>query len=254
MAAAIATAVGLIVIFCMCASQFASADEHKNGADVFVLEPHSNFSALYNEITFKVAIMLHPGSILMHRSYICISEVGSSAGDLCVEQGVFTLSGFTSGTHVIIASLRSFADEASFQSGSYQLMGSTDIILDTVDSAYLVKHATDSQLSHRILQTNPELSRLDYLYVHNRERNLNHSVPYGEMTLHPDEYTVIARPALAAVETVVDPEPKLKRVALFMASVLNVPPSDRYKDWLCEHIAFAKHGYELSIITADNGK
>lgn len=241
-----------LVCFVDCSSQTGIVG---NGADVYVLEPESTFAVQYGEITFKIGVQLHPGSSLLHKNQICIREIGSSAGELCSEQSIFTVSGFSSGTHVITASLRSFADKESFQKGEYSLMGSSETVIDSVDGSYLVNHAMDSALSHRILQSDAKLSRLDYLYFPNsadRERD------GGDKDITPNEYKIIGIAAMAMkeAERISGRAAVLRRkkVAFFMTTVSGIPPSDRYRDWLCEHAVFLEHGYELAIITGDDGK
>ena len=44
-----------------------------------------------------------------------------------------------------------------------------------------------------------------------------------------------------------------KHIAMFMTVVSNLLPSNRFRDWLCDHAAFADRGYTLSVLTGGDG-
>ena len=237
-------------------------DEKK--ADLIVYRPKNDTIEIHygDFANFDVAIAMHPGEHLLERSYICVSEKASGGEEQCTNQNAFDWSGFLSGTHLVAVSLKSYPDLERYEANRYFLTAESSVMIDTVDSAKIVAHIQHSRLAELILQRDATLSRFNHMFFYNNNTRAV-IVENAQQTEYILKYKVIGAPVevVSHESNERDESPsnsghqhqQQRHVILFMTDTSHLLPSNRFRDWLCDHAAFADRGYTLSVLTGGDG-
>ena len=239
-----------------------------------------------NTLRFHIGIKVAPGMQLPTRSFLCILQTEGEEEELCVSDQEFHVTGFLTSTLLFNIFLKSYMDEISHQNGKHVILASKLITVDLVDDEWMHLHIQRSVIANSILHTNPALSKFDYLFDRNEHNKLG---VYNILEQHGNQYTVLAK-AISTAQISVDAtahsrmnrntapvpvdtsttdtstsdtstkpnataviQPIKRRIAFFMTSVRNPPPSQRFVEWICDNNSFAVRGFELTILTALSG-
>jgi hypothetical protein len=194
-----------------------------------------------SNVPFRALIAVPYDVVLPKLSFICSIEVDVDEAEQCIDSHQFSISLLRPGSHEFTLSLKTYADDASYRAGHFHILASTRVLVDTADPLCIEEQERNSH-AVSILSNDVTLSRYDYLFAYNGS---SHYEPIAVPSIHQQR---------ALLQTKREKLLKTIEVALFMKSVGNTSPSDRFFDWLCDHEAFSSNNYHLVVLTGADSK
>lgn len=254
-------------------------------AGVILLSPNL-FDIIHNSsLEITAGVVVRSGTLPV-RSFLCLSF---AAQEQCTQSSSFYLQGSLVGTFVLKLYLKSYPDEASYQSGGggYTVLSSISAVVDMAHhESLLYQYARQSVYQDLFTYLSDIQWKHIYIYSNNKDASTAETIDQSpiiswrllssphedEQSFNPTKQQLLPpqlkpstrfpwKPQLSTHNATYsyqsnDQSKGARRkdsvVVFFVSNVNNILNSNRFKDWLCDADTFHTHALRLLILAPFN--
>jgi hypothetical protein len=211
---------------------------------------------LSTAIQIEVAIWADAGTRFTEQIVVCTAEIlpefdYGGGQKICIGSTNFYMSGLRTGSNLVNVTIELGAAD----SDSRVALASQLLLIDAVDVGLQRTDMERSQLARELSVVAPDLKPLDYFYYSNPGDNIPRPTDFTALAA-TDSYTMDR----TSHDTDHDSRDRAEttvlgrvRLALFARIAPQFVPSDRFRDWICDHAFLAAQGVDVVVIAPATG-